>query len=336
MGFQKAVTEQAFLKAGIYGAAGSGKTFTALLIAEGLARLAGKRVAMIQTERGADFYCTAVPARNVHPEAFDFDVVHTKSITDALAECRGLDTQVHGVLIVDSLTHLWEACKAAYKGRLTKAGTIPFQAWGRIKQPWKDLVTWALNAPLHVLLCGRQGNEYAEDDDSGELKNIGFKMRAEGETPYEPHILIRLESQRDGPKGPLVPVAHVEKDRTGMLMGKPIAWPSFDNLARPLLGLLGGTQAQLQTDAEVSQHDAEQLARLEREQAARSAQIRKTFVGRFQLAAAREDLDAVSAEIDQKTKAKLLPGDLQAIRDAYAKARAELLGEIGADMARGR
>ena len=37
-GFRKAKAEQAALKIGFYGAQGSGKTFTALLIAEGLAQ----------------------------------------------------------------------------------------------------------------------------------------------------------------------------------------------------------------------------------------------------------------------------------------------------------
>ena len=45
-GFRKAKAEQAALKMGIYGPPGSGKTFTSLLIAEGLAKLSGKGVAL--------------------------------------------------------------------------------------------------------------------------------------------------------------------------------------------------------------------------------------------------------------------------------------------------
>ncbi len=77
-GFRKAKAEQAALKMGIYGPPGSGKTFTSLLIAEGLGVTSGKRVAYVDTERGTDFYCKDVPSRAVHPQAFDFDALYTR------------------------------------------------------------------------------------------------------------------------------------------------------------------------------------------------------------------------------------------------------------------
>jgi pantothenate kinase-related protein Tda10 len=69
-GFRKAKAEQAALKIGIYGPPGSGKTFTSLLLAEGLARVSGKRIAYVDTEHGTDFYCQAVPARKLHPRVW--------------------------------------------------------------------------------------------------------------------------------------------------------------------------------------------------------------------------------------------------------------------------
>jgi hypothetical protein len=73
----------------MYGAPGSGKTFSALLIAEGLAKLSGKRIAYVDTDRGTDFYCKAVPGRRVHPEAFDFDALYSQSITQLRAARPG-------------------------------------------------------------------------------------------------------------------------------------------------------------------------------------------------------------------------------------------------------
>jgi hypothetical protein len=49
-GFRKAKAEQAALKMGIYGPPGPGKTFTSLLMAEGLAKATGKRIAVVDTE----------------------------------------------------------------------------------------------------------------------------------------------------------------------------------------------------------------------------------------------------------------------------------------------
>ena len=81
-GFRKAKAEQAALKIGLYGPPGSGKSFTSLLLAEGLVKNTGKRIAFVDTERGTDFYCQAVAQRAIHPEAFDFDAIYTRSITE--------------------------------------------------------------------------------------------------------------------------------------------------------------------------------------------------------------------------------------------------------------
>ena len=117
-----------------------------------------------------------------------------------------------------------------------------------------------LSLHVHVLICGRMGIDYAEDEASGELKNQGYKMRAEGETAYEPDVLLCLESHKPNRKALAIPMAFVEKDRTGVLAGESIPWPTFDNVARPLLGLLGPTQVAV-SDDEVSQQDADALAR---------------------------------------------------------------------------
>src|SRR6516165_2141361 len=127
--FHKPQPLKAALKMALYGPAGSGKTFTALLVAEGLARHTCKRIAYCDTEHGTAFYGREVPQRRVHPQAFDFDVLYSRSITEVVSAVRNLDLSTHGVLVIDSISHLWDACKAAYAGRPTKAGTIPLHAW---------------------------------------------------------------------------------------------------------------------------------------------------------------------------------------------------------------
>src|SRR5262245_52445259 len=121
-GFTKPTSLKSALKMALYGPAGSGKTFTALLLAEGLARYAGRRVAVLDTEQGTAFYSQAVPRRKAHPEAFDFDVLHTRSVTEALAALHAVDPGVYGAVVVDSVSHLWDACRNAYGGKLTRHG----------------------------------------------------------------------------------------------------------------------------------------------------------------------------------------------------------------------
>src|ERR1700730_13244457 len=113
-GFRKAKAEQAALKNAIYGPPGSGKSFTTLLLAEGLAKREGKRIAYVDTEHGTDFYCKDVPERAVHPEAFDFDAIYTRSLMEVLREVKALDPSIYCVIVIASITHLWEAARAAY------------------------------------------------------------------------------------------------------------------------------------------------------------------------------------------------------------------------------
>ena len=325
--FHKPISLKAALKIGLYGPAGSGKTFTALLLAEGLARHSGKRTAFCDTEYGTAFYGQPVPQRAVHPEAFAFDVLHTRSITEVLAAVKGINVDTYGVLIIDSITHLWDSCKNAFTGRLTRAGTVPFHAWATIKKPYKELMNLLLSLHVHVLICGRMGIDYAEDEASGELKNQGYKMRAEGETAYEPDVLLRLESHKPNRKALAIPMAFVEKDRTGVLAGQSIPWPTFDNVARPLLGLLGPTQVAVLSDDEVSQQDADALARQETERARRSAELLVQYTERFAQADGVAALEGIGKELTPAVKAQLSGTDLGQIRQAYTRRLAQLKAE---------
>lgn len=322
-GFRKARGEQAALKMALYGPPGAGKTFSSLLIAEGLAKVTGKRIAFVDTEHGTDFYSQAVPSRKIHPAAFDFDALYTRAITEILPEVKQLDPDQYGVLVIDSITHVWEACKHAYEGRQTKPGAIPFYAWNAIKKPYKELISFLLNTPMHVLICGRQGNEFAENEETGEIQRVGFRMKAEGETPYEPHVLIRMEAVKTAKAKTSTITAFVEKDRTGVLSGKTIAHPSFENLAQPLLGLLGHSQARIPSDEEVGAQDAEALARQEAERSAKSKGLVERFTARLSLAESLEEVEAIAKEITPALKREMVASDLAVVRQCYLDAKAK-------------
>jgi len=330
-GFRKAKAEQAALKMGLYGPPGSGKTFTSLLLAEGLGALTKKRVAYIDTERGTDFYCQAVPTRAVHPEAFDFDALYTRSLTDTLAAVRGLKTEEHGVIVLDSVTHLWEAAMAAYAGRQTSIGTIPMHAWGKIKKPYKDLMALLLSLPMHVLICGRQKTVYAEDEETEELKATGVTMRAEGETPYEPHILIRMEALKPKKTNEIAQIiAYAEKDRTGVLSGRSFINPNFESLCKPLLGLLGSVQAQIATGDEAAAKDAEALQEQDKERETGSAKVLREFKARIDLVKDHKALKDIGKEITPAVKAQMLPAHVAELREHYQHREAQLAPAVAA------
>lgn len=317
-GFRKAKAEQAAIKMGIYGPPGSGKTFTALLIAEGLARYSGKRIAYVDTERGTDFYCKAVPDRPVHPEAFDFDALYTRSITEVLSALKSMSEDEYGVIVIDSMTHIWESAKSAYTGRLTSIGSIPMQAWQKLKKPYKEVVSILLSTRMHVLILGREGTEYATDEETEELKAIGKKMKAEGETPYEPHILIRMEALKPRKTNELAQiVAYIEKDRTGVLSGRSFINPNFDSLCKPILSLLGDTQAKIASEDETAAVDGERIAEEERNREKQSAELLRQWSAKIALAETAEDLKGIGKQITPQLKAKMLPQHVAELRDQY-------------------
>lgn len=319
-GFRKAKPEQASLKLSMFGPPGSGKTFTALLMAEYLANASKKRIAFVDTERGTDFYAQKVPDRKIHPEAFDFDAIYTRSLTDIIRECKGLNPAEHSVIIIDSMTHVWEAAKAAFSGKTNKAGQIPLYAWGGIKKPYRDLMGFLINSPYHVLILGRQGSEFGEDENTGEMKQTGLKMKAEGETAYEPHICLRMESVRSRKGAEAVPVCFVEKDRTGLLQGKIFTMPTAEMLVAPMLPLLGMTQAQMETEDEAGQKDAEALAKADREKANHSATQRENLKARFALTVSLEEVEKIGKSITPDMKKAMLTHDVNAVKEFYLEA----------------
>lgn len=322
--FTKAKSEQGYFKVALYGKTGSGKTLTSLLWAEGLAQKEGKRIAYIDTERGTEFYSMSIPERKCHPEAFDFDRLITRSLMETLEAVESIDPKEYGVLVIDSITHLWEAARNAYTGKKMANGGIPINAWNEIKKPYKKLMSLFLDGNWHALLCGREGLVMDKDED-GELEVVGTKMKAEGETPHEPHVLGRMNPERDERGGYIVQV-FFEKDRSGILTGRTFDWPTYKTIEPVVQYLSGGMQGQLGSPEDAAAKDAtlqENAAqKAEAERKGLYDQIRTALVN----AKNPDELkSAWSLTSGKKGKLGELFDQLATIKDTR---KAELLGEV--------
>lgn len=220
-----------FLKAGILGFAGSGKTFTATQLAVGARKalnLTGP-IGYFDTENGTPFVQGYVRAATGQPLVG----VKSRSLGDLKLTVKECIASGVSVLIVDSITHVWREVCDTYLARLNesrvldrkpKLDRLDFQHWSAIKGPdmwagWTDLF---LNAPLHIIVCGRAGYEYDfqdRDDGSGkkDLIKTGIKMKVEGEFGFEPSIVVEMSADQVMEGGNVVDVVHtalVLKDRT--------------------------------------------------------------------------------------------------------------------------
>jgi hypothetical protein len=240
----------AYLKAGFYGIAGSGKTFTASLVALGLSQLlkSDKPIAMADTETGSDF----VRPRIFDPAGKKLIVAKTKAFADLLNIVDEAEKECD-VLIIDSISHFHDELMDSFlkKNQLTR---MRLKDWQPIKATWREFTTRFVNSKLHVIICGRSGDVWEEktdpEDGAVELKKVGTKMRAEREISYEPSLLVEMEAvfETNRVGSNMIRRAFVKKDRFDVIDGKFFDNPTLDAFM-PHISLLnlGGEHKALET-----------------------------------------------------------------------------------------
>jgi hypothetical protein len=248
MAFKKAKCEQAFAKFGILGFTGTGKTFLAKGVAIGLHKLCVAKGSMKQdtpvffldTETGSDWVREYFEKENI-----DLMVDKTRAFTRLVPAILEVEKQ-KGILIIDSVTHFWRELTESYAKQKNRS-SLRFEDWAWLKSQWGRFTDALVNSSCHILMCGRAGFEYDYyQDESGkrELAKTGIKMKAEGETGYEPSMLILMERETEMEGSSIKNIyrtGHVLKDRSNTIDGKVFRNPSFEDFLPHLNGLnVGG------------------------------------------------------------------------------------------------
>lgn len=226
----------AYAKLGIYGEAGSGKTFTAANIAVGLHQYAklDKPVAMFDTEPAASYIIPLFEKAGIDFYVFD----QSRALIDLQAFLDEAENEC-SIAIIDSISHVWREAQDAYlkrvnetrkKNRKPPIYQLEFHHWRPIKSAWHQFTDRYLSSKLHVIVCGRAGSIYEYQDNGNgkkELITTGTKMATEKEMGYEPSLLIEMVKHRENSS--IVNRALVEKDRANKLNGFEIDYPTFDS-----------------------------------------------------------------------------------------------------------
>ena len=322
MAFREKKARKRYVKMCIYGGPGVGKTFTALLLAEGLAAKSGKEIAFVDTENGSDFYVLKAERRRVHPDGFAFKAEETREFYRAKESIEECDPDQFGVLIVDSVSQLWEACQDAYTGKRQKDGGLPFGAWQKVKKPWRELVAAMLNGQFHVICLGRESRVYEDDRRSGQKVVTGYKMACEQEAEHEFDISCRMFL---GPKGENV--LHVIKDRTSQLTGQYIEYPTFEKVCEPLLSMLHSDEhGKVQTPDEQRVADSEAAADELSANEAHSDSVLRRFRAKFEAADTEEEVEGVAGEL-KKLKSSLPSSVLKDLRQSWSSSLERVRGQ---------
>jgi len=186
------------LRLAIAGAAGSGKTYSALLIAYGLCGDWSK-IAVIDTERGsANLYEHLCQGGKKYFTGQLNAPFTPKKYIDAIHACEEAGMEV---IIIDSLSHAWyaEGGMLDIHSEITRRQTTQnsFTAWREITPLHNKLVDAILTSPVHVIVTLRTQTEYVlETDARGKQvpKKVGMKPIFRQGIDYEMTLVFDLDA----------------------------------------------------------------------------------------------------------------------------------------------
>jgi hypothetical protein len=205
MELRKSQRKQAKIKLAIQGTAGSGKTYSALLLASGMA--AWQKIAVIDTENhSADLYA----------HLGDYNVLQLSKpfsperYISAIETCEKAAMEV---ILIDSITHEWDGAG----GILDIHGNLPgnsFTNWAKITPRHNAFVQKMLESPCHIICTIRTKTDYVLSERNGKMvpEKVGMKGITRDGMDYEFTIVFDLDLKHN---------ATASKDRTGLFMDKP-------------------------------------------------------------------------------------------------------------------
>jgi hypothetical protein len=207
----KTVTDRHGLFVGLTGGTNSGKSFSALRLARGIAGPNGK-IACIDTEGGRllhlreyfDFnwdmmsppFHPAIFAEGVkQAEGGDYNVVLIDSFSQAWSGLGGTLDQHE-----QNLANMWERAKARPDNRrseyqVREAGNMA--AWIKPKAEWKNMVYALLQRRIPIIFSIR-GEETVKPGESGKPPTKIFKAVCEKSFPFEITVSFRLKTEAKG------------------------------------------------------------------------------------------------------------------------------------------
>lgn len=223
--FKKAEKTQAKLRMALIGPAGSGKTYTALKVAQGL----GERVAVIDTERGS---------ASKYADLFGFDVLELESFEpeNYIAAIAAAEEAGYDVVVVDSLSHAWSGRGGILEFVDREAAKSPrsnsFGVWRHATPKHNRLVDAMLGSRIHVIATMRSKMEYVQAqgaDGKTEIRKVGMQPVQRDGLEYEFDVVGDLDDRN---------TLSITKSRCIELAGQVIEKPGAD-LAATLAAWLG-------------------------------------------------------------------------------------------------
>ncbi|MET9729628.1 ATP-binding protein [Streptomyces sp. NPDC006458] len=190
--FAPATRETAKARIALQGPGGSGKTKTALRMAEALAK--GGQIGVVDTERGSALKYAPVPGRpDIEAHTFAHLPMAFCSPENLIAAVDAAIEARIAVLIIDSWSHFW-AGKGGLLARVEEEGKKisggKFSAWDPVNRMEQDMLDALLGFPGHVIVTMRTKNDY--ELSGGKVKKLGVKTVQREGAEYEVDVVIDM------------------------------------------------------------------------------------------------------------------------------------------------
>lgn len=178
------------------GVSGSGKTFSGLLLAAGIA--GGGKVALIDTENNrGSMYADSPSIVKALPQGFlriPFDPPFSPANYINAVKCAE-DNGV-SVCVIDSGSHEWEGIGGCEEIAETKK-LRGMPNWGLAKMEHKKFVNYLLSTGMHVIVClrAREKVKMVKSGEKTEVVPLGIQPICEKNFVFEMLVSLRVEEE---------------------------------------------------------------------------------------------------------------------------------------------
>jgi len=204
--FRKAERSKAKLRLGLSGPAGSGKTWTALIIAKGLR---GK-TALIDSENGSG---------DLYAKSFDYDILGLRApfkCENYIEAIKAAESAGYDNIIIDSLSHAWagEGGLLDQQGKWADKDKNSYTAWRHVTPLHNALIEAMLQSKCNIIATMRSKVEYVLTEETNRAGNKVMVPKKVGMAPvqregmdYEFTTVFDIDFNHD---------AKASKDRTAL------------------------------------------------------------------------------------------------------------------------
>ncbi len=206
MELKKSSRQKAKIRLALQGPSGSGKSYSALLIAVGLCK-SFEKVAVIDTENHSSELYSHLGGFNVVNLEAPFT---TERYIEAIQLCERSGMEV---ILIDSITHQWDGVGGILQTHASMQGNS-FTNWGKLTPRHNAFVQAILQSSCHVIVTIRSKQDYALSEKNGKQvpEKIGLKGVTREGMDYEMTLVFNLDIKHN---------AVATKDRTGLFMDQP-------------------------------------------------------------------------------------------------------------------